>query len=124
MDDGADSGKPSVQGNLIFETPAFANKPAKISISGHFGQETLDTSVSNKITDVDTKDYDSWSVIGSILLPFCNIAAIQGSVWQGENLDNYFGGIGQGINKTLDTEIARQRRLGTTRSRPRGMAQL
>ena len=105
MDDGADSGKPSVQGNLIFETPVFANKPAKISVSGHFGQETLDTSVSNKITDVDTKDYDSWSVIGSALLPFGDHVAIQGSAWQGANLDNYFGGIGQGINKTLDTEI-------------------
>ena len=105
MDDGADSGTPSVQGNLIFETPVFANKPAKISVSGHFGQETLDTSVSNKITDVDTKDYDSWSVIGSVLLPFSDHVAIQGSAWQGANLDNYFGGIGQGINKTLDTEI-------------------
>jgi hypothetical protein len=105
QDDGADSGTPSVQGNLIFETPVFAGKPAKISVSGHYGRETLDTSVSNKITDVDTKDFDSWSLIGSILLPFGNHVAVQGSAWQGANLDNYFGGIGQGINKTLDTEI-------------------
>jgi hypothetical protein len=44
-------------------------------------------------------------VIGSVLIPFTDHVAIQGSAWQGANLDNYFGGIGQGINKTLDTEI-------------------
>ena len=106
QDDGADSGTPTAQGNLIFETPLFAGKPAKISVSGHYGCETLDASVSNKIVDVDAKDYDSWSLIGSFLLPFSDRVALQGSVWQGANLDNYFGGIGQGVNKTLDTEIA------------------
>ncbi len=108
VDDGADSGSPSVQGNLALETPGFGGKTAKIGVSGHYGRETLDNSVSNKIVSTDSKDYDSWSVIGSLVLPFGNHVGIQGTIWQGANLDNYYGGIGQGINKTLDTEIGAQ----------------
>ena len=33
---------------------------------------------------------------------------MQGNLWQGENLDTYFGGIGQGVNVALGEEIEAQ----------------
>ncbi len=105
-DDGVDSGLPTGQGNLILERPLWTEKAARVSVSGHIGRETCDKVVEGVICENDDKDYDTWSVIGSLYLPLCKLAAVQGCVWQGENLDTYYGGIGQGINKTLATAIA------------------
>jgi hypothetical protein len=105
QDDGADSGYPTVQYNLCLETPLLTDKATKLSVSGHWGNETVDSTVSNVIVDADVKDYITWSVIGSLFLPLHQKVALQGTIWQGENLDTYFGGIGQGINKTLHKGI-------------------
>jgi len=105
QDDGADSGYPSVQYNLCLETPLLTAKATKLGVSGHWGNETLDSTVSNVVVDTDVKDYNTWSVIGSLFLPVHQKVAIQGTIWQGKNLDTYYGGIGQGINKTLQKGI-------------------
>lgn len=105
QDDGADSGYPSVQYNVCLETPLLTDKATKLSVSGHWGNETLDTTVSNAVVDGDVKDYNTWSVIGSLFVPVHQRIALQGTVWQGKNLDTYYGGIGQGINKTLQKGI-------------------
>ncbi|MCX6993266.1 MAG: hypothetical protein NT011_09020 [Kiritimatiellaeota bacterium] len=105
QDDGADSGYPSVQYNLCLETPLLTAKATKLSVSGHWGNETVDSTVSNVVVDTDVKDYITWSVIGSLYLPLHQNVALQGTIWQGENLDTYYGGIGQGINKTLQKGI-------------------
>lgn len=105
QDDGADSGYPSVQYNLCLETPLLTAKPTKLSVSGHWGNETLDSTVTNVVVETDAKDYITWSVIGSLLLPLHQNVALQGTIWQGRNLDTYYGGIGQGINKTLQKGI-------------------
>ena len=105
QDDGADSGYPSVQYNVCLETPLLTAKATKLSVSGHWGNETLDSTVSNVVVDTDVKDYNTWSVIGSLFLPVHQKVALQGTIWQGENLDTYYGGIGQGINKTLQKGI-------------------
>ncbi|MCA1809173.1 MAG: DcaP family trimeric outer membrane transporter [Kiritimatiellia bacterium] len=107
-DDGVDAGLPTAQGNLILEAPLWTARPAKISVSGHAGRETLDRVEDGELLANDDKDYSTWSVIGSLYLPLLNNLTLQGSVWRGENLDTYFGGIGQGINKTLQTSIAAQ----------------
>ncbi len=106
QDDGVDSGLPTLQYNLILEMPILTKKASKFSISGHWGRETADGVVSNSVVVSDEKDYDTYSVIGSVFLPLHERIALQGSIWTGENLDTYYGGIGQGINKTLKTEIA------------------
>ncbi len=106
QDDGVDSGLPTLQGNLIVERKLWTTRAAKISASGHLGRETVDSTISNKVVDVDSKDYDSWSVIGSLFLPLAEKVAVQGSIWTGANLDTYYGGIGQGVNKTKETEIS------------------
>ncbi|MFA5042393.1 MAG: DcaP family trimeric outer membrane transporter [Kiritimatiellia bacterium] len=105
QDDGADSGYPSVQYNVCLETPLLAAKAAKLSVSGHWGNETVDSTVSNAVVADDVKDYNTWSVIGSLFLPLHEKVALQGAIWQGKNLDTYYGGIGQGINKTLQKGI-------------------
>ncbi|MBU4211800.1 MAG: hypothetical protein KKD33_04365, partial [Verrucomicrobia bacterium] len=105
QDDGADSGYPSLQYNLCLETPLLISRPAKFSVSGHWGNETVDQTVSNQVVNSDANDYNTWSVIGSIILPVHAKVALEGTIWQGENLDTYYGGIGQGINKTLQKGI-------------------
>ena len=105
QDDGADSGYPSVQYNVCLETPLLTAKATKLSVSGHWGNETVDSTVSNVVVDTDVKDYNTWSVIGSLFLPVHQKVAFQGTIWQGKNLDTYYGGIGQGINKTLQKGI-------------------
>ena len=105
QDDGADSGYPSVQYNVCLETLLLTAKTTKLSVSGHWGNETLDSDVSNVDVDTDVKDYNTWSMIGSLFLPLHQKVAIQGTIWQGKNLDTYYGGIGQGINTTLQKGI-------------------
>ncbi len=106
QDDGADAGYPSLQYNLRLQTPLLVKqKPATFGISGHWGNETVDQTISNQVIAADAQDYETWSVIGSMILPVHAKVALQGTIWQGKNLDTYYGGVGQGINKTLRKEI-------------------
>lgn len=113
QDDGAASGFPTAQGNLMLETPMPAvEAPVKIGVSGHWGQEKV---AAHEFDDImrDEKNYDTWSVMGTLVLPVFKAetgrgamsAALQGTVWTGENLDTYLGGIGQGINAELERGI-------------------
>ena len=43
-----------------------------------------------------------------LLLPLTKQLAVQGNLWKGENLDTYFGGVGQGVNMALGREIEAQ----------------
>ncbi len=109
QEDGVDSGFPSAQYNLCLETKLLTEKATKVSISGHWGMETLDLVSTNGIVIENDKEwYNSYSVIGSLLLPIRNWVSLQGTIWQGQDLASYYGGIGQGINTKLDTEIAAQ----------------
>lgn len=106
FDDGADADYPSVQWSLgLLQKLWTTNAPAKLAVAGHWGTETLDSTVSNAIVEADASDYDSWSVQGFVFLPLTETLGVQGNIWQGQNLDQYFGGIGQGINMTLGDEI-------------------
>ena len=105
FDDGSDADLPTAQFNVALHQKLWTEKAARIAFSGHYGQETLDTSVSNVVTAVDTVDYDTWSVQGSIFLPLTPCLAVQGTLWQGANLDTYYGAIGQGVNMALGKEI-------------------
>jgi hypothetical protein len=109
QDDGVDSGLPTLQGNAVLQMKLLSSKPTKFGVSGHLGKETLDGVTTNtppRIASVDDDNYKTWSIIGSAIFPFHDKFAVQGTLWTGENLDTYYGGIGQGINKTLGTEIA------------------
>ena len=108
FDDGADADWPTAQFNVALHQKLWTEKSARIAFSGHYGQETVDESVSNAVVAADAQDFDSWSAQGSIFLPICKQLAVQGNLWKGENLDTYFGGIGQGVNMALGREIEAQ----------------
>ncbi|MGD9611952.1 MAG: hypothetical protein AB7V22_03535 [Kiritimatiellia bacterium] len=108
FEDGADADWPTVQWSVSLFQKLWAEKPAKLAFGGHYGQETVDESVSNAVVSADAQDFDSWSAQGSIFLPLTKQLAVQGNLWKGENLDTYFGGIGQGVNVVLGREIEAQ----------------
>ncbi len=104
-DDGADAGFPHFQWNLCYAQPVFGleGTKAKFSFSGHYGQEEVDRGAS---AAAGQKNFHTWSLVGSFFVPFTDRLAVQGTVWTGANLDDFFGGINQGINATLGEEIA------------------
>ena len=119
FDDGADAEWPTFQFNAALHQKLWTEMFARIGVSGHYGRETLDgtekiatTNAAGVVTETvrivsrDAKDYDTWSVQGSLYLPLTQCIAVQGNVWTGENLDTYFGAIGQGVNLAKDTAIA------------------
>jgi len=107
QDDGADAGYPTAQGSVCLETRLLTEKPTKISVSGHWGGETVDSVVTNGgVIEVDPNNYRTYSVIGSLVLPVMSWASLQGTIWQGQDLTVYYGGIEQGINTKLKTAIA------------------
>lgn len=108
FEDGGDADLPTAQFNVALHQMLWVtNKAARIALSGHYGQETLDGADSNKVVIAsDVRDYDTWSVQESIFLPLCQKWAVQGTLWTGENLDTYYGGIGQGVNMALAKAIA------------------
>lgn len=106
FDDGADADWPTFQFNVALHQKLWAEKCARIAFSGHYGRETLDAAVSNAVTGLDAEDYDTWSAQGSVYLPLTKCLAVQGNLWTGENLDTYYGGIGQGVNMGLGEAVA------------------
>ena len=112
QNDGAAAGYPTGQGSLVLVTRAFGNRQTVLGLSGHFGSErvaahTRDLPAGEPVY-VPRKDYDTWSVIGNISQELSDTLRVQGGLWSGENLDTYFGGIGQGINPVQQTGIAAQ----------------
>ena len=106
FEDGSDADYPTAQFNVALHQKLWTEKSARISFSGHFGQETVDAVDSNKVvTASDVADYDTWSLQGSLFLPLTKCLAVQGNIWNGVNLDTYYGGIGQGVNTVLGEEI-------------------
>jgi hypothetical protein len=67
--------------------------PMTFGVSGHIGKEEYDTSA----TSTSGRDFDSWSVNFDYLQPLTSWMTLKAEVFKGENLDSYFGGIGQGV---------------------------
>jgi hypothetical protein len=102
VNDGDDSGFPTVQGRFALTTKGAGGKKNIIGISGHFGREELDASA----TTGAAKDYDSWSGNVDFVIPLSARFTLSGEAFTGKNLDDYFGGILQGINTTTRDEIS------------------
>lgn len=99
VNDGDDSGFPTIQGRLALTTKGFAGKKNVIGISGHYGQEEADW------PGAET-DLDSWSGNIDFVIPLSERFTLSGEAFTGENLDDYFGGILQGVNATTRDEIS------------------
>lgn len=86
---GEDSGIPTVQGRLGLTFPWLDYKPTTLGVSGHWGKEDYDTV---------SKERDTWSLNVDFDQPINDKLSIKAEGFIGENLDTYFGGIGQGLN--------------------------
>ena len=118
FEDGADSDWPSFQFNVALQQKLWTEKMARLSVAGHYGRETIDgvekgvtMSDSGVVTERaqiianDADHFDTWSIQASLFLPLTSQLAAQANLWQGENLDTYYGGIGQGVNMALNKGV-------------------
>jgi hypothetical protein len=98
-DDGQDASLPSILGRLSYSRP-YNKKKMEFGISGHYGEEEIDSISGGNDIDVST-----WSVNADILFPITKTLQFKGECFLAENFDSYFGGIGQGVNPTTNEEI-------------------
>ncbi len=84
---GEDAGFPTFQGRVGLTFPWFGVEPTAIGLSGHWGEEEY----------AGGNDVESWSINLDVLQPVSETLVIKGEAFVGANLDNYFGGIGQGV---------------------------
>ena len=94
---GEDAGFPTFQSRAGVTFPWFGYKPTVVGISGHWGEE-----------EYDSQDVESWSVNLDVTQPINEWLTIKAELFDGENLDTYFGGIGQGVNNNRNN-----RRIGS-----------
>ncbi len=93
-DPGKDAFMPTLQGRIAWSAPLLVKtQPATIGISGHYGQEEWDTD-----NQGNHKTLDSWSCNLELTMPICPKMTLAGEYFTGTNLDDYYGGIGQGVN--------------------------
>lgn len=94
---GEDAGHPTVQGRVAMTFPWLPAGATTIGVSGHFGQEEYDTTASGR-----NEDFDSWSLNVDLLQPINKWMTLKAEMFRGENLNTYFGGIGQGVRAVKD----------------------
>jgi hypothetical protein len=97
---GEDAGHPTAQGRVSVTLPNAGQKPTVVGFSGHYGKEEYDTTLTGS-----HKKFDSWSVNLDLTHSFNKWLALKGELFTGQNLDTYFGGIGQGVNTSTYKEI-------------------
>ena len=95
-DSGADSGVPTVQARVARRWSS-----GEVGLSGHWGEEILREAGTDPRLEVS-----SWSWNLDLALRFSERLSLKAEAWSGENLDDYFGAIGQGINFELGEAIA------------------
>lgn len=101
QDDGTDSEFPVLSTKLLYKQAVLTDKPATFGLAGVFGQEQLDIHGSGD----GKKTYDAYAVQGGFTFPITDSLTWKSNFFYGINLDSFWGGIGQGINTTLEREI-------------------
>lgn len=100
-DPGKDAVLPTLQGRIALSAPLLVNnQPATVALSGHYAQEEWDTNTSGDYTKLD-----SWSCNFELSMPLHQKLLLAGEYFNGTNLDDSLGGIGQGVNTTTVREI-------------------
>lgn len=98
-DGGHDADIPVFEGRASASLPLWVSgQNLTIGVSGHYGHEDVLLSDS-----VSTTSLKSWSTNVDLELPLTSFASLVGEGYQGENLDAYLGGIGQGFVKVAGT---------------------
>lgn len=92
-DTGNDSGFPTVQARVGWKMPLSffsRDRDARFGVSGHIGREEIDVGG-------DHHAVPTWSGNLDLSMPFGEYMTVQGEWFYGQNLDAYYGGIGQGV---------------------------
>ncbi len=98
IDSGTAQGAPSFQGRASITTPIFNGLKSTMGVSGHYGKEEYDTTV--------TKDkFDSWTMAFDMTVPITSSTKVTGEMYSGSNCGEYAGGIGNKLNSTNDGEV-------------------
>jgi hypothetical protein len=90
---GEDAGFPTLQGRVALTTPFLSAGPTTLGLSGHWGEEEYDLDATGANTRLET-----WSINLDVTQPLASYVSLKGELFCGENLNAYFGGIGQGVN--------------------------
>lgn len=98
LDGGEDSGQPIWQWALKY-TRDVDHGTAKFALGGHYGREEIEPVLGEE-------DFVTSLLIFSFDWPLTSRLGISGSLWTGENLSSFQGGIGQGISLARRTEVA------------------
>lgn len=92
-DTGEDAGFPTVQARAALTFHGFSGQTATVGVSGHYGREEYDTdNIGSRV------DLPSWSGSLDLLVPLSAKVTVKGEIFRGRNMDEYLGGIGQGVN--------------------------
>ncbi|HNR12980.1 MAG TPA: DcaP family trimeric outer membrane transporter [Thermodesulfobacteriota bacterium] len=102
--DGEDTGWPTLQGRIALSTKAFTETESVFGISGHYGEEEVDFDLIASDED-DQEHMRSWSLNLDFLIPISKCLGLSGEAFIGDNLDDYFGGIVQGVNAIEGDEV-------------------
>ncbi|MHC4552227.1 MAG: DcaP family trimeric outer membrane transporter [Planctomycetota bacterium] len=91
---GTEAGFPHFQYRVGFDLGK-----TKLGFSGHWGREEYDLDASRA-----DEDFDTWSANVDLVQPLNDWITLKGEAFTGQNLNNYAGGIGQGVNTSTLTE--------------------
>ena len=96
--DGVDSGRPTTQLRLAYNGGSWVKeKKFEVGVWGHAASEEL----SQGAAPINGhSDWDSHAIGLGLKLPIAKRLDFEGEIWEGKNLDDVRGGIGQGVNVT------------------------
>ena len=97
---GEDAGVPTGQARVGVTFPFLGPKPTTIGVSGHIGKEEYDIDAAGRNVDLDSQ-----SINVDLTQPVFPWLVILAECFDGQNLNEYFGGIGQGVNTATLKEI-------------------
>ena len=100
IDSGADAGVPGLQGRLGWKLGTHRPRPVSLGISGHWAKESFELN-----GEGDHQDFDSWSANLDLEVPLASKITLKAEAYTGENLAQYLGGIGQGVDLEEGQEI-------------------
>lgn len=93
------AGVPTVQGSILFSLKLLGKKPTTLQLSGAYGREKLRLPVATATVKPSyDQTFESTLAHAGLVLPLSDALSVQGTVFWGKNLDQYWGGIIQGIN--------------------------
>lgn len=92
-DSGALAGFPTVQARMAVTFPGLGGKKGTIGVSGHWGREKFDVLTNGKRTTATSESFNF-----DASLPLAKKVQLLGEYFNGQDLDSFLGGVGQGIN--------------------------